>query len=96
MERTVVFAKDKIITPENLPDLFMTPREAADPAPAPVLSESAGLDLKEQTLAFQRHLIETALARANGVQKTAAALLGLKPTTLNEMIKRLDIPAGNY
>ena len=29
-----------------------------------------------------------ALQRASGVQKRAAELLGLKPTTLNEMLKR--------
>ncbi len=95
MERTVVFAKNSLIRREDLPELFSAPRETA-PAPAEAAAGFDGLDLKEQTLAFQRRLIETAMAKANGVQKTAAALLGLKPTTLNEMIKRLDIPAGNY
>ncbi len=92
IERTVVFAKDRIITRENLPDLFQARLEAA-----PLMATGGdGLDLKEQTLAFQRRLIETALAQANGVQKTAAALLGVKPTTLNEMIKRLDISSENF
>jgi len=95
IERTVVFAKNPVITREDLPELFGLSREAT-PAPVDFVAGADGLDLKEQTLAFQRRLIETALAKANGVQKTAAALLGLKPTTLNEMIKRLDIPAGNY
>jgi two-component system response regulator PilR (NtrC family) len=31
------------------------------------------------------------LKKSSGVQKQAAAMLGLKPTTLNEMIKRLKI-----
>jgi len=92
IERTVVFAKSRIITRENLPDLFQARLEAAPL----ITTEGAGLDLKEQTLAFQRRLIETALAEANGVQKTAAALLGVKPTTLNEMIKRLDISSENF
>ncbi|MHB8054392.1 MAG: sigma-54-dependent transcriptional regulator [Candidatus Aminicenantales bacterium] len=91
IERTVVFAKEKIITRENLPDLFQAPHDAA-----PLVAGEAGLDLKEQTLAFQRRLIETALAKANGVQKAAAAFLGVKPTTLNEMIKRLDISSENF
>ncbi len=95
IERTVVFAKNPVITREDLPELFGISREAT-PVPVDSGVGADGLDLKEQTLAFQRRLIETALAKANGVQKTAAALLGLKPTTLNEMIKRLDIPAGNY
>jgi len=93
IERTVVFTKDKVITRDNLPDLFRTPRETPS---APAVAEGDGLDLKEQTLAFQRHLIETAMAKANGVQKAAAALLGVKPTTLNEMIKRLDISSENF
>jgi len=88
IERTVVFAKDQIITRESLPELFLPP-------PSEDAGEAA-LDLKERTFAFQKHLIETALAKANGVQKTAAALLGVKPTTLNEMIKRLQIEPGNY
>ncbi|MBU1187035.1 MAG: hypothetical protein KJ908_09105, partial [Acidobacteria bacterium] len=49
------------------------------------------LDLKVQTQNFQRRAILNALKRAKGVQKKAAQLLGIKPTTLNEMIKRLDI-----
>jgi len=34
---------------------------------------------------------EAALRRTGGVQKQAAEILGLKPTTLNEKIKRLGI-----
>jgi len=92
IERTVVFAEDKIITRDSLPDLFIAPLDSEVEESA--ISEAA-LDLKERTLAFQKRLIETALAKANGVQKTAAGLLGVKPTTLNEMIKRLDINSGN-
>jgi hypothetical protein len=40
---------------------------------------------------FQRRLIESTLEAAGGVQKRAAELLHIKPTTLNEMIKRHDI-----
>jgi DNA-binding transcriptional regulator YdaS (Cro superfamily) len=36
-------------------------------------------------------LIESALHEAGGVQKRAAELLRVKPTTLNEMIKRYAI-----
>ena len=46
---------------------------------------------KEQTQHYQRKVILNALRRAKGVQKQAARSLGLKPTTLNEMIKRLQI-----
>lgn len=40
---------------------------------------------------YERRLIRTALRRTNGVQKRAAELLKLKPTTLHEIIKRLEI-----
>ena len=36
-------------------------------------------------------LIEAAMRDADGVQKAAAEILGLKPTTLNEKIKRLKL-----
>jgi hypothetical protein len=39
----------------------------------------------------EKTLIESTLEAAGGVQKRAAELLRIKPTTLNEMIKRYDI-----
>jgi hypothetical protein len=50
-----------------------------------------GVSLKEVTAAYERQWIESALDAAGGVQKRAAELLRIKPTTLNEMIKRYDI-----
>jgi two-component system response regulator PilR (NtrC family) len=50
-----------------------------------------GISYKDAETAFQRGLIESALEQAAGVQKRAAELLQIKPTTLNEMIKRHDI-----
>jgi len=40
---------------------------------------------------FESEIIRESLRRGNGVQRRAAALLGLKATTLNEKIKRLKI-----
>jgi hypothetical protein len=40
---------------------------------------------------FEKRLIESTLEAAGGVQKRAAELLHVKPTTLNEMIKRYDL-----
>jgi len=45
----------------------------------------------ETVARFERELIEQTLVRARGVQRKAARLLGIKPTTLNEKIKRLGI-----
>jgi transcriptional regulator with GAF, ATPase, and Fis domain len=52
---------------------------------------SEGVRFYDAVGRFERQLIEGALRRTGGVQKHAAELLGLKPTTLNEKIKRLGI-----
>jgi two-component system response regulator PilR (NtrC family) len=84
IERGVVLARGEEITPDLLPgDL----RESARAAPPPAPLE--GLAFHDAVSRFERQLIESALRRAGGVQKQAAQLLGLKPTTLNEKIKRL-------
>ena len=50
-----------------------------------------GISFKDVTSDFEKRLIESTLEAAGGVQKRAAELLHVKPTTLNEMIKRYDI-----
>jgi two-component system, NtrC family, response regulator PilR len=50
-----------------------------------------GISLRDVIANFERRLIESTLDSTGGVQKEAARLLGLKPTTLNEMIKRHNI-----
>ena len=50
-----------------------------------------GISFREVITDFERRLIESTLEAAGGVQKRAAELLHIKPTTLNEMIKRHDI-----
>lgn len=86
LERAVVLCKSRIITRDSLPPFLLSGRR--------IIYEDLGdesLDLKEKTAEFQKKLILTALEKSSGVQKKAAQLLGLKPTTLNEMIKRLKI-----
>ncbi|MGH9253001.1 MAG: sigma-54-dependent transcriptional regulator [Vicinamibacterales bacterium] len=50
-----------------------------------------GISFKDVIMSVEKRLIESTLDAAGGVQKRAAELLGIKPTTLNEMIKRYDI-----
>ena len=50
-----------------------------------------GISFKEVITDFEKRLIESTLEATAGVQKRAAELLHIKPTTLNEMIKRYDI-----
>ena len=50
-----------------------------------------GLPLKEALANYERKLIVRALQATGGVQKKAAELLKVKPTTLHEMMKRLSV-----
>jgi DNA-binding NtrC family response regulator len=53
----------------------------------------APLDLRSRLLAYERRLIEAALAEAGGNQRRAARRLGILPTTLHEKLKRLGLRA---
>jgi len=92
MERAVVLTKTNLITRNNLPPFLYKPEGKEDTAS--LTSVNSGT-LKEQTQLFQKNWILEALRKTSGVQKKAAQLLGVKPTTLNEMIKRLDIDINN-
>jgi transcriptional regulator with GAF, ATPase, and Fis domain len=52
-----------------------------------------GIDFYAQVRGFESALILEALRLSHGKQKRASSLLGLNPTTLNCMIKRLGIDA---
>jgi len=55
-----------------------------------------GISMKETVSRFEAALITKALEITGGVQKKAAQLLDLKPSTLNEMMKRLGFKVGNH
>ncbi len=55
---------------------------------------STGLSLRDAVAAYERRLIVQALQAAGGIQKRAAELLQVKPTTLHEMMKRLAVSAA--
>lgn len=90
IERAVVLTKSKVITRESLPPFLLSPPHEEEKLHSSLKDE---LNLKEQIQSFQKKAIIEALRKSNGVQKKAASLLGIKPTTLNEMIKRLKIDA---
>jgi two-component system, NtrC family, response regulator PilR len=88
IERGVVLTTAAEITRELIPDhvrsapSFHVPHVSVPPE---------GINLRDVIASFERRLIESTLDTTAGVQKEAARLLGLKPTTLNEMIKRYNI-----
>jgi two-component system response regulator PilR (NtrC family) len=88
IERAVVLTAGPRIGIELIPDHvhkapnFQVPQFVMPPD---------GISFKDVTMNFEKQLIESTLEAAGGVQKRAAELLRIKPTTLNEMIKRYDI-----
>jgi transcriptional regulator with PAS, ATPase and Fis domain len=91
IERAVVLTKSKLISRKNLPPFLLASQEET----RAVASVNNELNLKENIQTFQKMAIISALKQAKGIQKKAANLLGVKPTTLNEMIKRLNIDISN-
>ena len=61
-----------------------------------VMVPAEGLPMKSVVADFQKQLIVDALRKTHWVQKEAAKLLDLKPTTLNEMIKRYGIREEHF
>jgi DNA-binding NtrC family response regulator len=88
IERAVVLTAGSRIGVELIPDhvrrapSFHMPQFVVPPE---------GISFKDVITDFEKRLIESTLEAAGGVQKRAAELLHIKPTTLNEMIKRYDI-----
>jgi two-component system response regulator PilR (NtrC family) len=88
IERAVVLGSGARIGPELIPEhvrsapAFHIPKFVVPPE---------GISFKDVITNVEKRLIESTLEAAGGVQKKAAELLRIKPTTLNEMIKRYEI-----
>jgi two-component system response regulator PilR (NtrC family) len=88
MERAVVLGSGSRIGADLIPEhvraspAFHIPKFVVPPE---------GISFKDVITDVEKRLIESTLEAAGGVQKKAAELLRIKPTTLNEMIKRHDI-----
>jgi two-component system response regulator PilR (NtrC family) len=88
IERAVVLSQDTVLDVDLLPPSVRQPSSA--PTPVATLP-SNGMSFKEAVGSYERQLIVKALQTSGGVQKRAAELLKVKPTTLHEMMKRLNI-----
>jgi DNA-binding NtrC family response regulator len=88
IERAVVLTSGTRIDADLIPEHvrsspgFHMPRFVVPPE---------GISFKDVITDVEKRLIESTLEAAGGVQKRAAELLRIKPTTLNEMIKRYEI-----
>jgi DNA-binding NtrC family response regulator len=88
IERAVVLSTGSRIDVDLIPDNVRSSRRFQMPQ---FVVPPEGISFKDVTTDFERRLIESTLEAAGGVQKRAAELLHIKPTTLNEMLKRHDI-----
>jgi DNA-binding NtrC family response regulator len=88
IERGVVLTTDETIGRELMPDHVRSVPGVHLPH---LTVPPEGISLRDVISSFERRLLETTLESTGWVQKEAARLLGLKPTTLNEMIKRHGI-----
>jgi len=91
IERAVVLGNGGTIGLDLLPtEVLEQGRGGGEGVPVAALEETE-LNYAETVARFERELIEETLRRARGVQRRAARILGIKPTTLNEKIRRLGV-----
>jgi DNA-binding NtrC family response regulator len=88
IERAVVLSNGPRIDADLMPEHVRTSKRFQMPQ---FIVPPEGISFREVITDFEKRLIESTLEAAGGVQKRAAELLNIKPTTLNEMIKRHDI-----
>lgn len=88
IERSVVLANGPIVDRRLIPEHVRSGQSFRLPN---VVVPEEGISFRDVIIGFEKRLIESSLETSGGVQKRAAQLLGLKPTTLNEMIKRHNI-----
>jgi DNA-binding NtrC family response regulator len=88
VERAVVLSTGEVLDIDLLPASVRQPEAVGFPPPN---LPSNGIAFKEAVSDYERQLIVKALQTCGGVQKRAAEMLRVKPTTLHEMMKRLNI-----
>ena len=88
VERAVVLSSGESLGVDLLPVTVRTPDNGGFAPPA---LPANGISFKDAVSDYERALIVKALQSCGGVQKRAAEMLRVKPTTLHEMMKRLNI-----
>jgi two-component system response regulator PilR (NtrC family) len=87
VERAVVLSTGTTLSEELLPQQVRRPSDRISAVELP----TNGISYRDAVRSYERRLILRALEASGGVQKHAAELLKVKPTTLHEMMKRLNI-----
>ena len=89
VERMIILSDGPMIGLDDLPERFSGPR--AVPQPGGQVLPEEGFSLNRHLAGMEEDLIRQALAKAKGVKKRAADLLGLNRTTLVEKMKKKGI-----
>ncbi|MGE0641712.1 MAG: sigma-54-dependent transcriptional regulator [Thermoanaerobaculia bacterium] len=92
IERAVVLSSQEVIDVELLPPAVRSGGNGAGHLPGPPVADPDA-SFWDAVSNYERQLVTAALQSAGGVQKRAAEILQIKPTTLHEMMKRLGITA---
>jgi len=88
VERAVVLCRGQTIELEELPQALRGGGAVGYPTDE---IPPEGIDFRDAVGSYQAHLIRQALRRSDNVQRRAAKMLNLSPTTLNEMVHRLGV-----
>jgi DNA-binding NtrC family response regulator len=93
IERAVVLSTGEVLTEGLLPTSVRQRGESSSTSGGllPPMLPTNGISFKDAVSQYERQIIIRALQSCGGVQKRAAELLQVKPTTLHEMMKRLNI-----
>jgi DNA-binding NtrC family response regulator len=93
IERAVVLSTGEVLTEQLLPASVRQRGESSSTHGGllPPVLPTNGISFKDAVSQYERQIIIRALQSCGGVQKRAAELLQVKPTTLHEMMKRLNI-----
>jgi DNA-binding NtrC family response regulator len=98
VERLVILKESGLITPEDLPEKYLSGRSltktVAQPASAEADFPAGGVCLNSAVEEFENRLISQALHQTGGNKKEAAELLNLKRTTLIEKLKKKNLQLG--
>ena len=87
----------RLLTLKDLAHAFLEELGTVGDGDAAGAEPSEGpIDFYDEVRRFEIELIQSALRRTNGVQTAAAALLGLKPSTLHAKIKLYQMSAADF
>lgn len=87
IERMVILKGEGIITPDDLPDKFLS-FNLEEGITSPITIPDSGINLKDVVEEFENNLIVQAMQKAQGIKNRAAQLLSLNRTTLVEKLKK--------